>query len=202
MATTGSNSKIDDIASGWRPETEALLQDWRNRVYAAQAAYYEEATRFKFWHYLLGIAVVVLSTIVGSSAFVESSAFGEGLLKKGTAVVLIGLMGSLAAILAGLQTFLKLGESAALHGVAADWYASIRRDIEQLQALPPHLRGNVKENLDAIRHTMNKVGQNAPQLNEHLWARMAKRFGVKEPPLNGVGQESRQATTVGSMTEH
>ena len=149
METTGNSIDMSQIASGWRPETEALLQDWRSRVYAAQSAYYLEATRYKRWHYLLGIAVVVLSTIVGSSAFADKPA-GEGI-----PAVMIGLMGSLAAILAGLQTFLKLSESAALHGVAADWYASIRRDIEQLQALPPHLRGNVKETLDAIRHTMN-----------------------------------------------
>ena len=92
--------------------------------------------------------------------------------------MMIGVLGSLAAILAGLQTFLKLGESAALHGVAADWYASIRREIEELQALPRHLRGDVRATLDALRQNMNKAGQNAPQLNEHLWARMARRFGV------------------------
>jgi hypothetical protein len=196
METRENSIDMSQIESGWRPETEALLQDWRSRVYAAQAAYYLEATRFKRWHYVLGIAVVILSTIVGSSAFADKPA-GEGI-----PAVMIGLMGSLAAILAGLQTFLKLSESAALHGVAADWYASIRRDIEQLQALPPHLRGNVKETLDAIRHTMNKVGQNAPQLNEHLWARMARRFGVKEPPVHGVGRESHQPPTVGSTAEH
>jgi hypothetical protein len=196
METTENSIDMSQIESGWRPETEALLQDWRSRVYAAQSAYYLEATRFKRWHYVLGIAVVVLSTIVGSSAFADKPA-GEGI-----PAVMIGLMGSLAAILAGLQTFLKLAESAALHGVAADWYASIRRDIEQLQALPPHLRGNVKETLDAIRHTMNKAGQNAPQLNEHLWARMARRFGVKEPPLHAGGGESHQPPTVGSTAEH
>jgi hypothetical protein len=195
MEATESSSNTDDIASGWRPETEVLLQNWRSRVYAAQSAYYLEATRFKRWHYVLGIAVVVLTTIVGSSAFADKPA-GEGI-----PAVMIGLMGSLAAILAGLQTFLKLAESAALHGVAADWYASIRRDIEELQALPRHLRGNVKDTLDAIRHNMNKAGQNAPQLNEHLWARMARRFGVEEPPLNEVVQEPRQGTTAGTTLE-
>jgi hypothetical protein len=195
MEATESSSNTDDVAAGWRPETAALLQNWRSRVYAAQSAYYLEATRFKRWHYMLGIAVVVLSTIVGSSAFADKPA-GQGI-----PAVMIGLMGSLAAILAGLQTFLKLAESAALHGVAADWYASIRRDIEELQALPSHLRGNVKDTLDAIRHNMNKAGQNAPQLNEHLWARMARRFGVEEPPLHEVMQEPRQGTTAGTTLE-
>lgn len=194
METTES-SNAAEIEAGWRPETETLLQNWHDRVYAAQSAYYLEATRYKRLHYLLGISVVILSTIVGSSAFAEK---GGGFSLPS---VMIGVLGSLAAILAGLQTFLKLGESAALHGVAADWYASIRREIEQLQALPRHLRGNVRATLDALRQNMNKAGQNAPHLNEHLWARMARRFGVDEPPLHEVMQGPRQSTTAGTAPE-
>ena len=40
-------------------------------------------------------------------------------------------MSILAAVLASLQTFLKFGENATLHGAAADWFAAIRRDIEE-----------------------------------------------------------------------
>ena len=189
------NSNAAEIEAGWRPETEALLQNWHDRVYAAQSAYYLEATRYKRLHYLLGIAVVILSTIVGSSAFADK----DGGFSLPT--VMIGVIGSLAAILAGLQTFLKLGESAALHGVAADWYASIRREIEELQALPRHLRGNVRATLDALRQNMNKAGQNAPHLNEHLWARMARRFSVKEPPLHEAVQAHHRDMTPGNTPE-
>jgi hypothetical protein len=192
-ATESSNAA--EIEAGWRAETEALLQNWRHRVYAAQSAYYLEATRYKRWHYLLGIAVVVLSTIVSSSAFAEK---GGGF---SLPTVIIGLLGSLAAMLAGLQTFLKLGESAALHGVAAEVYASIRREIEELQALPRHLRGNVRVALDDLRQNINKAGQNAPQLNEHLWARMVRRFGVDEPTLHQAVQARRQGTTTGTTLD-
>ena len=192
MEATESSSNAAEIEAGWRPETETLLQNWHGRVYAAQSSYYLEATRYKRWHYLLGITVVILSTIVGSSAFAEK---GGGF---SLPTLMIGVLGSLAAILAGLQTFLKLGESAALHGVAADWYASIRREIEELQALPRHLRGNVRATLDALRQNMNKAGQNAPQLNEHLWARMARRFGVNEPPLHEAVQAHHQDMTSGT----
>jgi hypothetical protein len=189
------NSNAAEIEAGWRAETEALLQNWRGRVYAAQSAYYLEATRYKRWHYLLGIAVVGLSTIVSSSAFAEK---GGGF---SLPTVIIGLLGSLAAMLAGLQTFLKLGESAALHGVAAEGYASIRREIEELQALPRHLRGNVRVTLDDLRQNINKAGQNAPQLNEHLWARMVRRFGVDEPTLHEAVRAPRQGTTTGTTLD-
>jgi len=189
----GSNTSDDE--AGWRPETEALLQNWHHRVYAAQSAYYLEAGRLRRRSFLLGIAVVILSTIVGSSAFAEKGG-GYGLPN-----IMIGVLGSLAAILAGLQTFLKLAESAAHHGVAAEWYASIRREIEELQALPRNLRGDVRVTLDAIRQNINKASQNAPELNEHLWARMARRFSVDEPPLSEGRQEPRQGKTAGTTLD-
>ena len=145
--------------------------------------------------HLVGILVVVLSTIVGSSAFADK---GGGFLLP---TVIVGVLGSLAAILAALQTFLKPAESAALHGLAAGWYASIRREIEELQALPRNLRGDVRVTLAAIRQNMNKASQNAPQLNEHLWGRMARRFGVDEPPLHEVRQAPRQGTTAGTTAD-
>jgi hypothetical protein len=177
MEAIESPSGKSETSSDWGPEADALLENWRKRVYAAQSAYYIEAERFMRWHYILGIAVVVMSTIVGSSTF-SAKEGGPGLPS-----IVIGILGSLAAILAGLQTLLKPAETAARHGVAADWYSAIRRDIEELQALPRHLRGDVRLRLDAVRSSMNKVGQNAPVLSERLWARAAQRFGVDEPPL-------------------
>ena len=104
------------------------------------------------------------------------------------------MLGNMAAIFAGSPTFLKLADSVALHGVAAGRYALIRREIEELQASPRNLRGDVRATLAAIRQNMNKASQNAPQLNELVWARMAQRFGVNEPPLHEVMQAARQGT--------
>jgi hypothetical protein len=161
----------------WTPKIEQLLQDWRRRVYAAQAAYYEEAERLRRWNYYLGIPVVVVSSLVGTAVF-------TGIDKSGTryAAWCVGAVSIVAAILASLQTFLKFGESATLHGAAADWFAAIRRDIEETLALPLDLRGNPKECLDAIRQEMNKAGQKAPELSERLWRKTARRFSVEEPP--------------------
>ena len=91
----------------------------------------------------------------------------------------------MATILASLQTFFRFGESAASRGSAADWYSAIRRDIEELLALPRQFRGDVRTRLDVIRREINKVIQMAPELRETLWANFAQRFGVEEPPLSG-----------------
>ena len=130
MEATESSSNAAEIEAGWRAETETLLQNWHGRVYAAESAYYLEATRYKRWHYLLGIAVVILSTIVGSSAFAEKGGGFESPDRDDRCVRKSGRHSCWSPDLP------QTGESAALHGVAADWYASIRREIEELQALP------------------------------------------------------------------
>lgn len=157
----------------WTPKIEKLLQDWHRRVYAAQTAYYEEAERFRRRNYQLGIPVVIISSLVGTAVFSEV---------KPTDRWLVGSVSILAAVLASLQTFLKFGENATLHGAAADWFAAIRRDIEQTLALPPNMRGKPKACLDNVRQEMNKAGQKSPELGERLWKRIARRFGVEEPP--------------------
>ena len=174
-----ANQEGCEAESGWTAETEALLRDWRNRVYASQSAYYMETERLRRWHYLLGIPVVVVSTVVGTTMF--ASNMEDPLIPLWVS----GALSALAAILAALQTFFRLAESAAAHGFAADWYAAIRRDIEQVQALPRQMRGDVAARLDSIRKEMNKAGQKAPELRESLWVRVAQRFGVQEPPLVG-----------------
>jgi hypothetical protein len=158
--------------ASWTPALEELLRNWHSRVYAAQTAYYDVAEQFRRWNYRLGIPVVVVSSLVGAAVLSD----------KGSKW-LVGSVSILAALLASLQTFLKFGENATLHGAAGDWFAAIRRDIEEVLALPPEARGKPKSCLDSIRKEMNKAGQKSPELSERLWKRVARHYGVGEPPL-------------------
>jgi len=157
--------------SAWTDETEQLLRDWRNRAHASQTGYYTMADRFRRWNYWLGIPVVIGSSIVGTTIFAS--------LKDDVGVparVAFGSISILAAVLASLQTFLRFAESASIHGASAAW-----RDIESILALPRELLGDPKVCVDSVRKEMNKVAQKSPELNERLWASLAKRFGVNEP---------------------
>lgn len=99
-----------------------------------------------------------------------------------SARVIIALVSIAAAVLAGLQTFLRLSETAAAHAQAGDWYAAIKRDIEQLRALRRDERGHAKTCTDTLRKEMNKVSQKSPELRESLWTNIAKGYG-----LDGAG---------------
>jgi hypothetical protein len=161
--------------SDWSPTVAELLDDWRQRVYAAQSAHYFAAGRFRLLNYLVGVPAIVFSSIVGTAIFagLQHDDKQQTMLIAGISIV--------AAVLAGLQTFLRFPERASQHATAADWYSAIRRDIEEILHLPAGSRGNAKECLDRIRKEMNRVTQDAPELDVRLWKREARRFGVKEP---------------------
>src|SRR5262245_44779944 len=101
-----------DGDSGWSGDARALLTDWHSRMYAAQTGHYERADRFRVLHYLLGIPVVVLTTLAGTTLF---ASLGKKVGPVGVAVAVTTLLG---AVLASIQTFLRLGEAAANHGHA------------------------------------------------------------------------------------
>ncbi len=178
----GEENKVEsDQVDNWTPSVEELLKNWHSRAYAAQSAYYDMAERLRRLNYLLGIPVVIVSSLVGTAVFADWS-------QNGNYKWWVGSVSILAAVLASLQTFLKFGENATLHGTAADWFAAIRREIEEVLALPPALRGHPKQCLDSIRQEMNKAGQKSPELGERLWKKVARRFGVEEPPIGARRQ--------------
>jgi hypothetical protein len=159
----------------WNVQVAQLLEDWHKRCYAAQSAHYASADLCRLLNYLVGVPAVVFASIVGTAIF-------AGLDKEpSTRTMMVASASILAAVLAGLQTFLRFSERAAKHATAADWYSAIRRDIEQILHLPVESRGKAKDCLDRVRKEMNRVAQDAPELSVRSWKREAKRFGVKEP---------------------
>jgi len=165
-----------DVRDWDDPKAAELLEDWRNRVYAAQAAHYASADRFRLLNYIVGVPSIILSSIVGTAIF-------AGLEKNSPKALLVASVSILAAVLAGLQTFLRFSERATQHATAADWFSAVRRDIEETLHLPANCRGKVKDCLDKIRKEMNRAAQDAPELSSKFWRREAGRFRVREPFL-------------------
>jgi len=158
----------------WSGEVMKLLNDWHKRVYAAQSAHYASADWFRRCNYLIGVPAIIFSSIVGTAIF-------AGLEKDSPRTLWVASASILAAVLAGLQTFLRFSERASHHATAAVWYSAIRRDIEQILHLPAEYRGNAKDRLDEVRKEMNRAAQDSPELSVRFWKREAKRFGVHEP---------------------
>jgi hypothetical protein len=160
---------------GWNGGTERLLRDWHNRVAAAQDAHYELVTRLRRHNVLLGVPAVVFSAVVGTSLFATLNEAEISTILR----LIIGSLSVAAAVLAALQTFLRFAERAEKHQLAADWYSAIRRDIQELQTLPPGSRGDPKAVFDRLRKEINRVVQQSPEIGQNFWAEVATNYGVR-----------------------
>jgi hypothetical protein len=108
--------KVDELLRGW------LLHAHKGRDRHDLAARSYDQTRTS-----LGVATAVASAIVGTSAF---SALQKS---PGWPIqVAVGLLAMIAAILAGLQSFLDLRARADLHRIAGIRYKAVIRQLEQL----------------------------------------------------------------------
>jgi hypothetical protein len=106
-----------------------VLDDWYNRVSITQRAHYLSADHFGRKKYGLGIPAIILSTLVGTAVFASLQKQPELWLQ-----IAIGLASVLAAVLAGLQTFLGYTERAEKHRIAGAKYGALGRELEVLRA--------------------------------------------------------------------
>jgi hypothetical protein len=142
----------------WDDRTRQLLDDWHLRATAAQFGHQARAERTRLKGIWLGLPVVIMTTLVGTSAF---ATFNEASSKG--AKILVGIISITAAVLASIQTFLGYSQVAERHRIAATRYANTRRAIEL--ALTRHDASAV----DAIRSEMDKVGGASPQIGAKDW---------------------------------
>lgn len=164
--------------AAWDADTENLLRDWHSRSAAAAKAHYALANRCRRRNVLLGVPVVVFSTVVGTSLF---ATLNEANVDSDIRLA-IGTVSVLAAVLAALQTFLRFAERAERHVIAADWYAAVRRGMSEVLALPPAARQPPTKYLPEVRKEMSKIGQQAPDIGAPLWAKVAAAHGVDDAP--------------------
>jgi hypothetical protein len=142
----------------WDDRTGHLLEDWHVRATAAQFGHQTRAEQTRNRSIQLGLPVVILTTLVGTSAF---ATFNDTTSNR--AKVLVGTVSILAAVLAGIQTFLGYSQVAERHRIAATRYATLRRRIEV--ALTRHDASFI----DSIRSEMDKIGGASPQIGTKVW---------------------------------
>jgi len=143
---------------------EELLHDWYNRVRESQFGHYGAAKYYGGLHYYLGIPVVVLSGIVGTSVFASIGRTTDRIL-----TIIIGMVSVLVAVLGSLQTFLRFSERAEKHRIAAARYGAVRREIEQLRGLNFDANENIREFVDKLRARMDGLAEESPDIPLRVW---------------------------------
>jgi hypothetical protein len=171
-------SKPPAPKAAWDDELEGLLQSWHRRVAAAEAGHRVMADRMRRRYLMLGVPVVVLTTVVGTSVFasIQDSTVPTWVR------VLVGSVSILAAVISSLQTFLRYGMRAEGHRVAAIRYETLRRDMAAVLAIPRASRTEPLRQLDSVRGRMDRYAKESPTIGEREWNRQERRFHLSKVP--------------------
>lgn len=158
--------------------TEDLLAKWKARCNELQYAHYTAERVYANLNYALGIPVVALSAVAGTSAFasLQAETANQNML------IVTGLVSMSAAILASLQTFLRFSERAEKHRASGARYGAIKRRIEQMQT-------GEKDNetdrfLDSIREQCDRLAEEAPGVSGTIFRRARAHMQATEEEKN------------------
>ena len=188
MATTPTRRARDAaLKIEWDDSVEDLFESWHRRVAAAEHGHRVMADRMRRRHLTLGIPVVILTTLIGTSAFASiSKAHGDSITFLGVdpdaVLVIVGTISILAAILSSLQTFLRYATRAEGHRIAALRYESLRRDMATTLALPRAARGQPDRDLGSVRQRMDRYAKESPTIGERQWEKLSAEFGLSTVP--------------------
>lgn len=167
-----------DLSSAWN-DAEAVLRDWFRRARESQHTHYEAARYFDSANKYLSIPVVVLSAVLGTSAFatLESQVGNEWKIS-------FGLVAMLVAGIAAIQSNLKLADRSVKHRQIGASYGAIRREIEETLATPIEQRSQTTELLARIRAKLDHLASESPDIPRNIWIN-ALKLAERDRKLSG-----------------
>lgn len=182
-----------ELSSSWTPKVLDLLRNWQARAGSSSEEHYALASSLARSNIRFGVPVVALTTFVGTTVFATLQRPEVSLGLR----IAVGLISVLAAVLASLQTFLRFGERAEKHRVAAERWAAIRREIDEMLALTTRQNlaslGDPRPILKTIRAKMDETSQQSPELGERGWFRPQRRYA----PTDSGAEPVEPAHTAG-----
>jgi len=162
----------------WDDDVESLLQSWHRRVAAAEAGHRLMAERMRRRYLMLGVPIIVLTTVVGTSVFASL----QNAKVPTTVRIVVGSISIIAAVLSSLQTFLRYGMRSEGHRIATIRYETLRRDISELLALPRQARPDPVRQLDSVRQRLDRYAKESPTIDERPWAKLERQFHLSRVP--------------------
>jgi hypothetical protein len=157
---------------GLTKDQVALLKHRRKLAWAAQHAYYERTGILAKLNYWIGVPVVIVTALAGSTIVAKNASHNP-------IPIWVGVITVSAAVLASLQTFFRFGERAAFSAVAGNRYARLRRRIEDSLAFPPE---GLLERLEEIQKLEDEAGEQSPPIGERRWLRWQAFAQRPTPP--------------------
>lgn len=148
-----------------------LLSSWKKGIRICHKCHVRSAAIMQRRNRALGIPVVILTSVAGTTIFATLEGSPEPWVR-----ILIGLLSVIAAVLAGLQTFLGYGELAERHKTVSQKYGALRREIEEMLAIHHVAREVPDEFLASVRTRWDQVDDESPSLSQKLYDRIAAQI--------------------------
>lgn len=140
-----------------------LVLAWLRRARESQFFHYNAAKRLGRYGRVFGVPVIVITAIVGASAFASILSQTVPLYAK----LIVGLCSLVATVLSSLQTFFKFSERSEKHRIFGAKFGAVRRELETL-----HIQAQIKSTeLTAVRAKLDKLAEEAPDVDAAVFSR-------------------------------
>ncbi|MGD6932834.1 MAG: SLATT domain-containing protein [Candidatus Bathyarchaeia archaeon] len=148
------------------------LQKWRNGIKIAHNSHLRAAAYYTQRGRMLGVPVVILTTIIGTAVFTSIAANSQGSIAL---QVTAGLLSMAAAALSSLYTFLNYGGLAERHRTAAVKYGNLRREVEQLLCFMNN-KNDLEATMENIRTRWDSVDFEAPEIPQKIHDKVRRQL--------------------------
>jgi hypothetical protein len=155
----------------------ALAKSYQIYVNIRDNAHYQMALRLRRQERLLGIPVIILTTVVGTAIFAS--------LQNQTAVgwkIATGLLSVLAATLAALQTFFGFSGEAGKHESVSVGYAQLRRRFDSFILSCSGERAEKAAAIadwQVILKEMDRLEEKSPRIINSVWEKSRREVAAR-----------------------
>lgn len=158
------------IHDDWE-SAEELLREWCERARLSQHSQHDAGKALRVVGYCVNVPSVVIPAVMGATAlFLVNQTISNGVL------VWFGIGGVVGALLTSLDLMFKFGERGRQHSEYGASYGVVRREVEEILALPIQDRGQIKECLDSIRGKLDRLGEESPVVAGWLFRGTKRRL--------------------------
>jgi hypothetical protein len=149
-------------------------------------AHYEMADILSRRARLLGVPVILLASLIGTSAFASVAADVIPTWSR----VLVGILSITAAVFSSLQTFLGYADRAEKHRVSGARFGSVRRKLENVYARSANAVD--QQLVDSLREELDNLAQEALHVPAKTFKRVQEKIlydsmSDSNPPLKPIG---------------
>ena len=145
------------------PESkEDLVLAWIRRARESQMAHYEMANSLSHKGRFLGVPVIVITSLIGTSVFASLASEIIPAWSK----MAVGFLSLAAVVLSSLQTFFNYSDRAEKHRSSGANFGAVRRKLEIIYAKREH--GINIDEVEALRKELDGLAKDSLHVQTHV----------------------------------